>query len=139
MSNILNISPSPHSYGQETTRKLMFGVVIALLPALFTSIFYFGYGALIVTATSVISCLLFEYLIQKFFFRKPVSITDGSALVTGLLLAFNVPSNLPVYIIIIGSFVSIVIAKMTFGGLGNNPFNRLWSVAFSYLSLFLFR
>ena len=123
MSNILNISPSPHSHGQETTRKLMFGVVIALLPALFTSIFYFGYGALIVTTTSVLSCLLFEYLIQKFFFRKPVSITDGSALVTGLLLAFNVPSNLPVYIIIIGSFVSIVIAKMTFGGLGNNSFN----------------
>jgi electron transport complex protein RnfD len=123
MSNILNISPSPHSHGQETTRKLMFGVVIALIPALFTSIFYFGYGALIVTATSVFSCLMFEYLIQKFLFRKPVSITDGSALVTGLLLAFNVPSNLPVYIIIIGSFVSIVIAKMTFGGLGNNPFN----------------
>ncbi len=123
MSNILNISPSPHSHGQETTRKLMFGVVIALIPALFTSIFYFGYGAIIVTATSVISCLVFEYFIQRFVLKKPVSITDGSALVTGLLLAFNVPSNLPIFIIIIGSFVSIVIAKMTFGGLGNNPFN----------------
>lgn len=123
MSDLLNVSLSPHAHGKETTRKLMFGVVIALLPALFTSIFYFGYGAIIVTATSVASCLLFEYLIQRFVFRKPISITDGSALVTGLLLAFNLPSNIPVWIIIIGSFVSIAVAKMTFGGLGNNPFN----------------
>jgi electron transport complex protein RnfD len=101
----------------------MFGVVIALMPALFASVFYFGYGAIIVTLVSVASCLIFEYLIQRFLLRKPTTITDGSALVTGLLLAFNVPSNLPVFIIIIGSFVSIAIAKMTFGGLGNNPFN----------------
>lgn len=123
MSNLFNISPSPHTHGKETTRKLMLGVAIALMPALFTSIFYFGYGALIVTATSVISCIVFEYLIQRFIFRKPLSVTDGSAIVTGLLLAFNLPSNIPVFIIIIGSFVSIAIAKMTFGGLGNNPFN----------------
>ncbi|OFY40865.1 MAG: Na+-transporting NADH:ubiquinone oxidoreductase subunit D [Bacteroidetes bacterium RBG_13_44_24] len=123
MSNLLNVSPSPHAHGKETTQKLMFGVVAALLPALFTSIFYFGWGAIIVTATSVFSCLIFEYLIQRFIFRKPITITDGSALVTGMLLAFNVPSNLPVFIIVIGSFVSIAIAKMTFGGLGNNPFN----------------
>jgi electron transport complex protein RnfD len=101
----------------------MTGVIIALLPALFTSIFYFGYGAIIVTATSVISCLLFEYFIQRFIFKKPITITDGSAIVTGLLLAFNLPSNIPVFIIIIGAFVSIAVAKMTFGGLGNNPFN----------------
>ena len=123
MSSLLNVSLSPHAHGKETTQKLMLGVVVALLPALFTSIFYFGWGAVIVTATSVASCLLFEYLIQRFIFRKPVTITDGSALVTGILLAFNVPSNLPVFITIIGAFVSIAIAKMTFGGLGNNPFN----------------
>jgi electron transport complex protein RnfD len=123
MSNLLNISPSPHIHGEDSTRKLMFGVVIALIPALFASVFYFGSGAIIVTATSVISCILFEYLIQRFIFKKPVSVTDGSAIVTGLLLAFNLPSNIPVFIIIIGSFVSIAIAKMTFGGLGNNPFN----------------
>jgi len=123
MSNILNISPSPHAHGKETTRKLMFGVVVALMPALFTSVFYFGVGALIVTATSVTSCIIFEYLIQRFILKKPISITDGSALVTGLLLAFNLPSNIPVFIIIIGSLVAIGIAKMTFGGLGNNPFN----------------
>jgi len=123
MSNLLSVSPSPHAHGKETTRKLMTGVIVALLPALFTSVFYFGYGAVIVTATSVISCIVFEYLIQRFIFKKPITITDGSAIVTGLLLAFNVPSNLPIYIVIIGSFISIAIAKMTFGGLGNNPFN----------------
>jgi electron transport complex protein RnfD len=123
MSNLLTVSPSPHTHGKETTIKLMLGVVIALLPALFASIFYFGYAAIIVTVASVTSCILFEYLIRKFIFKKPLTINDGSALVTGMLLAFNLPSNLPVFIIIIGSFVSIAIAKMTFGGLGNNPFN----------------
>jgi len=101
----------------------MYGVVLALLPALVTSVFYFGIGAVIVITTSVLSCITFEYLIQKFLLKKPISVTDGSALVTGLLLAFNLPSNIPVYIIIIGSLVAIGIAKMTFGGLGNNPFN----------------
>lgn len=120
---MLNISPSPQTHGTETTRKLMLGVVVALIPALLTSLFYFGYGAVIVTSASIISCIVFEYLIQRFILKKPVSVTDGSALVTGLLLAFNLPSNIPVFIVIIGSFVSIAVAKMTFGGLGNNPFN----------------
>lgn len=123
MSKLLNVSLSPHSHTGETTRRLMLGVVIALLPALAASVFYFGYGAIIVTTTAVVSCVVFEFLIQKFMIRKPVTITDGSAVVTGLLLAFNVPSNLPVLTVVIGSFVSIAIAKMTFGGLGNNPFN----------------
>jgi len=123
MSNLLNVSLSPHIQGKETTQNLMFGVVTALIPTFLTSVFFFGYGALIVTATSVTSCLLFEYLIVRFIFKKPITITDGSALVTGLLLAFNLPSNIPVLIIVIGSFISIAVAKMTFGGLGNNPFN----------------
>jgi len=123
MSNLLNVSPSPHVHGKESTQRLMLNVVIALVPAFITSVFYFGAGAIVVTATSVVSCLLFEYLIQKFVLRKPISITDGSALVTGILLAFNLPSNIPVLIIVIGSFVSIAVAKMTFGGIGNNPFN----------------
>jgi Na+-translocating ferredoxin:NAD+ oxidoreductase subunit D len=123
MSNLLNISPSPHVHGKETTEKLMYGVVIALMPALLTSVLYFGIGAVIVTATSVVSCIGFEYLIQRFILKKQISVTDGSALVTGLLLAFNLPSNIPVFIIVIGGLVAIGIAKMTFGGLGNNPFN----------------
>jgi len=101
----------------------MFGVIVALIPAFLTSVFFFGYSALIVTATSVGSCILFEYLIVKFIFKKSITINDGSAIVTGLLLAFNLPSNIPVLIIVIGSLVSIAVAKMTFGGLGNNPFN----------------
>ena len=123
MSNLLKVSMSPHIHGKETTQKLMYGVIIALIPAFLTSVFFFGYSALIVTSTSVASCILFEYLIVKFFFKKPITINDGSAFVTGLLLAFNLPSNIPVLIIVIGSFVSIAVAKMTFGGLGNNPFN----------------
>jgi electron transport complex protein RnfD len=101
----------------------MLTVVVALFPAFITSVFYFGLGAIIVTATSVASCLVFEYLIQRYILKKPLSINDGSALVTGILLAFNLPSNIPVLIIVIGSFISIAVAKMTFGGLGNNPFN----------------
>ncbi len=123
MSNLFKVSLSPHIHGKETTQKLMFGVIVALIPAFLTSVFFFGYSALIVTATSVGSCILFEYLIVKFIFKKSITINDGSAIVTGLLLAFNLPSNIPVLIIVIGSLVSIAVAKMTFGGLGNNPFN----------------
>ncbi|HLN54789.1 MAG TPA: RnfABCDGE type electron transport complex subunit D, partial [Bacteroidales bacterium] len=123
MNNIFNVSPSPHAHGDESTRKIMTGVIIALMPAFFTSVFFFGTGAIIVTATSVISCVAFEYIIQKYILQKPLSINDYSAVVTGLLLAFNLPSNIPVLTIIIGSLVAIGIAKMTFGGLGNNPFN----------------
>jgi electron transport complex protein RnfD len=123
MSNLLNVSPSPHIFGKETTQKLMFGVVLALAPALLASLYFFGWGALIVTITSIASCVVFEYTIQRFILKTAPTITDGSAIVTGLLLAFNIPSNLPVFIIIIGALVSIGIAKMTFGGLGNNPFN----------------
>jgi electron transport complex protein RnfD len=101
----------------------MFGVVIALAPALAASVYFFGTGAIIVTLVSVLACLATEYLIQKFILKTKPSVSDGSAIVTGLLLAFNVPSNLPVYIIIIGAIIAIGVAKMTFGGLGNNPFN----------------
>ncbi|MDZ7636255.1 MAG: RnfABCDGE type electron transport complex subunit D [Bacteroidales bacterium] len=123
MNKILNVSPSPHQQSPETTRKLMYGVVIALAPALAGSIYFFGMGAIIITLTSVLSCVAIEYLIQKYILKTKPSVTDGSAVVTGLLLAFNVPSNLPVYIIIIGAIISIGVAKMTFGGIGNNPFN----------------
>lgn len=123
MNNLLNMSPSPHAHGKDTTKNLMYGVVIALIPAFVTSVIYFGAGAIITTATAVISCMIFEFLIQKFVLEKPVSVTDGSALVTGILLAFNLPSNIPAYMVVIGSLVAIGIAKMSFGGLGNNPFN----------------
>lgn len=122
-NKVLTVSPSPHVYENTSVRKLMYGVVIALLPALAWSVLSFGMGAIIVTLVAVLSCMAFEYVIQKFLLKQKPTITDGSAMVTGLLLAFNVPSNLPVGIIIIGSLVAIGIGKMSFGGLGTNPFN----------------
>ena len=98
-------------------------VLLALTPALIFSIVVFGWSALMVTCVSVASCVLFEFLIQKFLLRGPRTIGDLSAVVTGVLLAFNVPASLPWWIVVIGAFVSIAIAKMTFGGLGKNPFN----------------
>lgn len=121
--NKLFISPSPHVYEDTTVKRLMYDVLIALLPALAISIYFFGMGAIIVTLTAVVSCLAFEWLIQKFILKQEPSITDGSAAVTGILLAFNIPTSLPIWIIIIGSLVAIGVAKMSFGGLGNNPFN----------------
>lgn len=98
-------------------------VLLALTPALIFSIVVFGWSALMVTCVSVASCVLFEFLIQKFLLRGPRTIGDLSAVVTGVLLAFNVPASLPWWIVVIGALVSIAIAKMTFGGLGKNPFN----------------
>jgi len=119
----LTISPSPHVHSGDTVSNKMIGVFIALIPAYLAGLYFFGLGALIISVTAILSCILFEYLIQRFILKGTITITDGSAALTGLLLAFNLPSNLPVWQVIIGSFVAIGIAKMSFGGLGNNPFN----------------
>ncbi len=119
----LIISPAPHIHGGDSVRKNMYGVLIALIPALLASFYFFGMGALIVTLTSVVACVLFEYLIQRFILKGNITIFDGSAVLTGVLLAFNLPSNLPIWMVVIGALVAIGIAKMSFGGLGNNPFN----------------
>lgn len=121
--NKLVISFSPHIHGGDSIEKNMYGVLIALIPAFICSVLFFGMGAIIVTLTSVLSCLIFEYLIQKFLLHQQPTIWDGSALITGVLLAFNLPANLPVWIIIIGALVAIGIGKMSFGGLGCNIFN----------------
>ena len=123
MENKLYVSPSPHIHGGDSISKNMYGVLIALVPAFLVSLYCFGLGALIVTAAAVVFCVLFEYLIQKFLMKKEPTICDGSAILTGVLLAFNVPSNLPIWIIAIGSLAAIGIGKMSFGGLGNNIFN----------------
>lgn len=119
----LVVSPSPHTRSGVSTPNLMFGVIVALMPALAVSVLYFGIGSLIVTFTSVASCVLFEYLIQKFLLKQKPTICDGSAILTGLLLAFNLPSNLPIGIVIAGAAFSIGVVKMAFGGLGQNLFN----------------
>ncbi len=120
----LIVSLSPHAHGNDSVEKNMYGVIIALIPALLVSLFYFGIGSAIVLATSVLACVFFEWAITKFMLGKEkTTICDGSAILTGLLLGFNLPSNLPIWIIIVGALVAIGIGKMTFGGLGNNPFN----------------
>lgn len=98
-------------------------VIAALLPAYVISVAAFGWGALITTAISVAACVLFEWLITKFLLKQKPTICDCSAVLTGLLLAFNLPSNLPWWIVVIGALVAIGVAKMTFGGLGQNLFN----------------
>lgn len=117
------ISGSPHVHAEQNVRSIMWGVVISLIPALLVSVYYFGLPALSLTAIAVASCVLFEYLIQRFMFRQESTVSDGSAVITGVLLAFNVPSNLPWWQMVIGSLVAIGISKMAFGGLGKNPFN----------------
>ena len=124
MANKLKVSMSPHVHGGDSVKRNMRWVIAAMMPALLWSFYSFGLGAVVVTLTSVVSCVVFEWVINKFILRNPRNtIADLSAVVTGLLLAFNLPSNLPLYIIIVGALFAIGVGKMTFGGLGNNPFN----------------
>ena len=122
--NLLNISGSPHVHSDESTKKIMWRVNLALVPALVVAITFFGINALLVSLISVVSCVLFQWLIEKFILKVPSTIWDGSAIVTGLLLAFNVPATAQMlWIVVIGALVAIGIGKMSFGGLGKNPFN----------------
>ena len=123
MANKLIVSPSPHVQSTQSTAGIMRDVVIALLPALVVSTVVFGVSVLAVTAIAIASCVLFEYLIQKFVVKGACTICNWSAVVTGVLLAFNLPATIPWWIVVIGAFVAIAVAKMTFGGLGKNPFN----------------
>ena len=105
MENKLIVSLSPHVHGGDSVQKNMYGVLIALIPAFLVSLYFFGLGALIVTATSVAACLFFEWAIGKYLMKKPTTtICDGSAIITGVLLAFNLPSNLPIWRIRLQSF-----------------------------------
>ena len=117
------VSPAPHFHSGDSVRKNMLLVIIALLPAYVVSILAFGWGAIITTAISIAACVLFEWLIAKFILKQKSTIGDLSAVLTGLLLAFNLPSSLPWWIVVIGALVAIGVAKMSFGGLGQNLFN----------------
>ena len=121
--NKLTISLSPHIHSGDSINRRMWNVVIALLPALAVALWTFGLPALWVTLVSVGSCLLAEWLIARFLLHKPCTLSNGSALITGLLLAFNLPSILPLWMVAIGAIVAIGIGKMSFGGLGCNIWN----------------
>ena len=123
MANQFLVAPSPHVHSAESTTKIMRDVIIALLPALVVSATVFGWDVLRVTAIAIASCVLVEYLIQKFMMKGECTLGNLSAVVTGLLLSFNLPASIPWWIVVMGAFVAIAIAKMTFGGLGKNPFN----------------
>ncbi len=119
----LLVSSAPHIHGKENTRNLMRDVIIALVPAVLVSIYYFGFSAIKLVLVGVISCMLVEFLIQKFLLKGKCSICDCSAALTGVLLALNLPPNSPWWLITVGAVVAIGVAKMTFGGLGQNLFN----------------
>ena len=120
----LIVSLSPHAHGTDSVERNMYGVIIALVPALLVSLYYFGIGSAVVCLSSVLACVFFEWAINKYIIKNPrTTVCDGSAVLTGLLLGFNLPSNLPIWIIILGALVAIGVGKMTFGGLGCNIFN----------------
>lgn len=122
MSELLNVSPSPNIRKQDTTQSIMFDVAIALVPATVFGIYHFGIKALLIILISVITCVLTEYVYQNLM-GLPVTVSDGSALVTGLLLALNLSANVPLWIPLLGGIFAILIVKQLFGGLGQNFMN----------------
>lgn len=118
----LIVSSSPHTKAKETISSIMLDVIIALLPATFAGVYFFGWRALTVILTAIAACMISEYAYEKAL-KKPVSVRDLSAVVTGLLLALNVPVTLPLWMIVLGSVFAIVIVKQLYGGLGKNFVN----------------
>jgi electron transport complex protein RnfD len=119
----LVLSPSPHVHAPHSVKSCMYHVIIALLPSVVCGFYYFGMDAVMVTLVAIVSCAFFEWAITRFMLGRKSTIADGSAILTGLLLACNVPSSLPLWMVVIGSLVAIGIAKMAFGGIGCNIFN----------------
>ena len=122
MAKLLKMGPSPHVRTSETVEKVMYDVIIALLPALFMAVYVFGIQALTTTLIAVGTCMATEGIMQKIM-GKDIDIKDGSAIITGILFAFVVPVTMAYWIVIVGSVVSILLGKMLFGGLGHNIFN----------------
>ena len=120
---MLKISTAPHLYSATDTRSIMRDVIIALIPAGLVAVSFFGLAALTTLITSIAGCLVFEYICCQWLFKTPNTTKDLSAVVTGILLAYNLPCNMPVWMTLIGCFVAIVVTKMAFGGIGKNVFN----------------
>lgn len=119
----LVVSPAPHVHGKNDTRRMMGDVLLALLPALVVSVVAYGLQAFVVVAFAVACCVLTEWFIQRFLLRGENTLGNLSAIVTGVLLGFNLPANIPLGLVAIAAVVAIGIGKMTYGGLGKNPFN----------------
>lgn len=117
------ISPSPHVHAAVSTRSLMLDVIIALIPATIVSVLFYGWSELLILATSIASCVLLEWAITKYMLRRPSTIGDLSAVVTALLLALNLPVTTPWWVVFIGAVIAIGVAKLSFGGIGQNIFN----------------
>ena len=122
MAKLLKMGPSPHVRTSETVEKVMYDVIIALLPALLMAVYVFGIQALTTTLIAVGTCMATEGIMQKIM-GKDIDIKDGSAIITGILFAFVVPVTMAYWIVIVGSAISILLGKMLFGGLGHNIFN----------------
>ncbi len=123
MSQTLIVSSSPHAKGDLTVARIMWGVVIALVPVFVASALVFGARAIMAVLVTSAACVVTEYVIQRYFLKQRATVSDGSAVVTGMLLAFNVSVAVPMWQLVVGSIVAIGVAKMAFGGLGANPFN----------------
>lgn len=122
MENLFNVSTAPHIRNSITTKNIMYDVIIALLPATFFGIYQFGIDALLVIVTAVITAILSEYLYQRLM-KLPTTINDGSAIITGLLLALSLSSSMPLWMVALGSIFAIIVVKQLFGGLGQNFMN----------------
>ena len=116
-NGLLTVSPSPHLKHRDTTRTIMITVMVALLPSLIWSIVTFGWRALTITAVSVFSCVLCEFLFQ-FIFKRPSTVLDFSAAVTGMLIALNLPVTIPLWLLPLAAFFAIIVVKQLFGGIG---------------------
>ncbi len=117
------VSASPHLHSSRSTQRIMLDVIIAMLPAFAFSIYSFGIDALILTLVSVVSCVVFEWVITKYMLGRKNTVCDLSAVVTGMLLGFNLSADLDLWMVVIGALVAIGVGKMSFGGIGCNPFN----------------
>ncbi|MGM0499353.1 MAG: RnfABCDGE type electron transport complex subunit D [Bacillota bacterium] len=122
MNNELIVTSSPHVRAQDSVKKIMWSVVLALLPAVFAAVYFFKARAISVVLTAIVGAVLTEYIFQKVR-NKKVTIEDGSAVVTGLLLALTLPPSIPLWTAFFGSVVAIGLGKQVFGGIGQNPFN----------------
>lgn len=117
------VSPSPHLHGGDSTQRIMATVVITLLPALAFSVFIYGVSAIMVTLIAIVSCMAFEFIIGKWLLGRGNTLGDWSAVLTGMLLAFNLPATISPWLVVLGALVAVGVGKMSFGGLGRNLFN----------------